>query len=292
MVAKITLQEFPVFTLGFLRFGLACLLIAPFFLLEINKEQDKKVKIDLKDIPILFLTGALMTTFNIVFFYEGLIKTTAINASVLTMFVPIMSVLGGWWFLKEKIYLVNLVGIAVGLGGALVVIGLPLLLVGTLPSSDLTGNILLIISDVAYAAGALLTKELLKKYSTLVLVAIMFFVGFITFAIPAIKEIISNPTWVSNITILGILGLLYIAVLSSVCAYFLFEWGLGKIDFIQANLITYIEPAIAASIAVPVLGERISYSFIVGTILIVLGVYWGTLGKQEHHHPHHKHLRA
>lgn len=219
-------------------------------------------------------------------------RTTAINASVLTMFMPILSVLGGWWFLREKIYLVNLLGILMGLSGALIVIGLPLLLLGTLPSSDLLGNILLIISDIAYAIGALLTKELLKKYSTLVLVSVMFFVGFITFAIPAVREMMLNPYWVSKITVLGVLGLLYIVILSSVCAYFLFEWGLGKIDFVQANLITYIEPAVAASIAVPVLGERVSYSFIVGTILIVLGVYWGTLGKAEHHHPHSKHIRA
>ena len=124
------------------------------------------------------------------------------------------------------------------------------------------------------------------------LTAIVFFVGFITFAIPAINEFMVNPTWLAKLTILGILALLYITILSSISAYFLFSWGLQKLDVFKANLFTYIEPAVAATLAVPFLGERISYSFIIGTVLVVLGVYWGTLGKVDHHHPLHKHLRS
>ncbi len=288
VVAKISLEQIPVMSLGFLRFALAFLLIAP-FLITLPKEE-RKIKIE--HLPRLFLVGVFMISINIVFFYEGMLKTSAINASVLSMSIPIISVIGGWWFLKEKIYLTNLVGIVLGLIGAVTIIGLPLLIVDGLNKSMMLGNLLILLSSASFVIGSILSKDLLKIYSPLVTTAFAFLVGAITFFIPAIFDYIQNPSWVLNLNVLGVLGLLYITILSSIVAFFLMVWGLSKTNVIQANLFQYIEPAIAATLAVPILGERISYSFIVGTCLVVLGTYWGSFGKPHHHHPHHKHHRT
>ncbi|MBI2021659.1 DMT family transporter [Candidatus Daviesbacteria bacterium] len=98
VVAKISLEQIPVMSLGFLRFALAFLLIAP-FLITLPKEE-RKIKIE--HLPRLFLVGVFMISINIVFFYEGMLKTSAINASVLSMSIPIISVIGGWWFLNPE----------------------------------------------------------------------------------------------------------------------------------------------------------------------------------------------
>ncbi len=287
MVAKITLQEFPVMSLSFFRFFLALILIAP-FLLEVGRKQ---LKIEIKDLPKLIGTGLFLITINISLFYEGLKRTSAIDSSVLTLVIPILSVLGGWWFLKEKIYWINLVGIFLGLLGALFVIGLPLIFFGNFSTQGLVGNLLIISSSVSFVIGAILSKEILKTYHPLVLIAVMFAVGVATFFIPAMLDFVNKPNWVSHVSIIGLIGFLYITILSSISAMFLMEWGFTKIDITKANLFTYIEPAIAAALAVPFLGERISFSFIIGTCLVVLGVYWGTLGREHHHHSIHKHHR-
>ena len=73
----------------------ALILLLPFLLTE-------KRKIAKSDLPVLIGIGLLMVTLNIGFFYEGLKRTNVITASVLTLVVPILSVIGGWWFLKEK----------------------------------------------------------------------------------------------------------------------------------------------------------------------------------------------
>ncbi len=286
VVAKLTLTEIPVFSLAFLRFAIALILLFPFLLAEKNKE-----KIKLEHLPRLLLTGLLMISFNIVFFYEALQRTTAINVSALELIIPILSVLGGWWFLKEKIYFVNLMGIFLGILGAAIIIGLPLLFVDGLSSGVLIGNLLSILSCISFVAGAILSKKLLKKYSALFMTCITFSVGVVTFLVPAMLDYVNNPAWVSKVSILGILGLLYIVILSSISAFFLFQWALAKVDLPKATLFQYF-PAIAATFAVPILGERISFSFIIGTILVVLGVYWGTLGKWEHHHLHHRHHKG
>jgi drug/metabolite transporter (DMT)-like permease len=120
VIAKITLEEVPPMSLAFLRFALALILLLPFLMIEKKKEKIKK-----EDLPKLFAVGVLMVVLNIAFFYTGLIRTAATSASALTMIIPVVSVIGGWLFLREKIYTINLTGIGLGLVGALAVIGLP-----------------------------------------------------------------------------------------------------------------------------------------------------------------------
>lgn len=284
VVAKITLQEFPPMSLALLRFSFASLLLAPFFLAE-----TKKVKIKKQDLPKLIAIGVLIITLNITFFFEGIKRTTAINASTLTLIIPMLSVLLGWWFLKEKVYLINLLGILLGLSGALVIVGLPQILTGTISSQQLLGNILIILASISWVAGAVIAKSILSKYPSLVVTAVAFLVGTVTIFIPASIEYIQNPSWVSQITILGLLGLAYMTLLSSISAYFLFEWGLSKTSVIIADLFQYIEPLVATFLAVAILSERISTSFMIGALLIGLGVYLGTLAKEAHHRHHKAH---
>lgn len=284
VVAKITLQEFPPMSLALLRFALASLLLAPFFLAE-----TKKVKIDREDLPKLIAVGVFIIVLNITFFFEGIKRTTAIDASFLTLLIPMMSVLMGWWFLKEKVFLYNLFGIALGFLGAAIIVGLPQIITGTVSPNTLIGNLLIILASISWVLGATISKKLLNKYSSLVITAIAFLVGTVTMFPPAAAEYIKNPSWMDQVTILGVLGLAFMTLLSSISAYFLFEWGLSKTSIIMADLFQYIEPFIATILAVAILGERISSSFLVGGVLIGVGAYLGTLAKEAHHRHHKAH---
>lgn len=284
VIAKITLTEFPPMTLGFLRFGLACLLIVPF----LAAVDYRKKQIKLEHLPRLILAALLMASINITFFYQGLKRIPAIDASVLELSIPIISVIAGWWILKEKIFIANLFGIITALIGAVIIIGLPFLLFGNFSIDNLFGHILILFGSVSFVAGSLIYRKMLKIYPPLVITAFTFLIAALVFFIPASLEYISNPEWVLGVSVLGVMGFFYIAVFSSIIAYFALLYGLSKIEVSHANLFQYVEPAVAATLAVPLLGERISFSFIIATCLIVLGVYWGTLGKQEHHHSHHK----
>lgn len=284
VVAKVTLTEFPSMTLAFLRFALASLLIAPFIITE-----TKKVAIDKKDLPKLILVGLLIITFNITFFFEGIVRTSAINASVLSLSVPILSVIAGWIFLKEKVNLVNVFGIFTGFLGALIIIGIPEIFLGNFTPKDMAGNIFILIASISWVIGAILSKELLEKYPSMTVTSIAFLIGTLTFFIPALDEYIKHPGWIENISLLGILGLVYMTILSSISAYFLFEWGLAKTSAGKATLFQYIEPFIAAALAITILGEKINISFLTGSVLIVLGVLLGTMNKESHHKSHKIH---
>lgn len=278
VISKITLQEFPVYTLAFFRFAFASLFLAPFFLV-----QTKKVKMKAADLPKLVAIGIFIVTLNIAFFFTGLKTTEATSASVISLVIPILSVLTGWWFLRERIFLINILGVILGLLGSLIIIGVPQIFLGTVQPERLLGNFLVFLASVAFVAGAILSREMLKKYPSLTVTAFSFMVGMITFFPLAAYEYIQNPTWMETVTPLGIFGLIFMTLLSSISAYFLFEWGLAKTSVAIAGFFQYLEPVVASSLAVVILGETISYSLIIGGFLIVAGVLFGTLAKEPHH---------
>lgn len=291
VVAKITLQEFPPMSLAFLRFSFACLFLAPFFIAQKTHSSSgiKKIKISKKDLPKLIAVGTLIITLNIAFFFEGIKRTSAINASALTLIIPLLSVILGWWFLKEKVSLLNLAGVGLAGAGALIILGLPQLLMGDFNPNMLIGNVLIILASISWVLGAVISKQLLKKYSSLTVTAVAFLVGTITMFTPATLEYLQNPGWSSNVTFLGLLGLTYMILLSSISAYFLFEWGLSKTSVWAADLFQYIEPFVASILAISILEESISNTFLIGASLIALGAFLGTLSKPPNHRPHKFH---
>jgi len=155
----------------------------------------------------------------------------------------------------------------------------------------LLGNILVTLATVSWVIGAIISKGMLKKYPSMIVTAIAFLVGTLTFLIPAGLEYLKNPSWPFQITMLGLLGLVYMTLLSSISAYFLFEWGLAKTSVGMADLFQYIEPFIATFLAITILEEKMSPTFLGGAALIAIGVYLGTLAKEAHHR-HHKFHRT
>ncbi len=284
VVSKITLQEFPVYTLAFFRFAFACIFLAPFFL-----SQTKKVKIKPRDLPKLVLVGIFIVTLNIGFFFSGIKLTDATSASVITLVIPILSVILGWWFLKEKIFLVNILGVVLGLVGAGVIIGIPQVFFGTIDSTKLLGYFLIFLASISFVIGAIFSRQMLKIYPSLVVTTFAFFVGLVSFLPMSIYEYLQDPGWTERVTTLGIFGVIFMVLLSSISAYFLFEWGLAKTSVVKADLFQYIEPLIASSLAIIVLGESISFSLILGALLIVSGVLFGTLAKEPRHRYHKTH---
>lgn len=313
-VAKLTLQEIPPMTLAFLRFALASLLLLPFliianeapwtnlrkilpFLPKNNKtdhsftdqgEGKTQNLVDLKDLPKIIAVAVLSVTLTISFFLMGIEKTTIASASILSLIIPVASVIVGWTILREKVYVVNIFGVLAGLVGAITVLGIPLISIGAgLSSETMVGNVLIILSALTWVTGALFSKQLLQKYSTLTITSMIFFIGAVTFAVPAINEYIQNPSWIQNVTPFGIFGIFFMTLASSISAFFLFEWGMDQIGIIKADLFQYLEPLIAISLGIILLGEQLRFSYVIGSILIALGVYWSTLAKT-----HHKHSKA
>ncbi|MBI3366561.1 DMT family transporter [Candidatus Roizmanbacteria bacterium] len=278
-IFKFALTNIPPFTLAFLRFFIASLIMLPVL------KNFKPRSLNTKDWLELILGSFFGITINIAFFFLALKKTQSINAPIIAssgpMFLYIMSVL----FLKEKAEGKVFTGMTISLLGVLLIILSPILFDGkTFALGELQGNIFLVISTLGAVLHPLLYKNILKKVDTAVITCLGFIIGTIPFFPMMLGEF---QKWdISMVGLPGIVGVLFGAILSSFAAYSLYNYGLSKIRAEEIGLFTYIDPVIAVLIAIPLLKEYPNAHFFLGSLLVFGGIFFAE--GRIHWHPFHK----
>jgi len=227
----------------------------------------KKEKPNLKKCFHYLALGCLGTPLTLMLLFYGLQKTAAINASLISIFTPILIILGGVVFLKENVSRQERLGISFIFGGALLTVLEPIFKNGLSFNQGLIGNLLILGGSLAWASFSLLRRKAGETLDSFVLSASSFIVGLIIL-FPFITFNFSLLTFNLN----ALPGILYMAILGSVIAYFTYIYGFSKIEASEATLFTYLEPVFAIPVAILFLGEKPSPLFLLGAFLIVGGV--------------------
>ena len=270
-IMKVTLTQVPLFTLAFIRQILATAIFLPFVV--------KDLKIQKEDLKTLVVATLLGTNINLFLFFKGLELTEAINASIITAAVPIITLFAAHLYLKEKLTLRLVLASITAFLGTIVIVGTPIL---SLNLKAATGNLLLIGATFAFVAYEIYAKKLLKKYSALKLTFFMFAIGAVVFMPFSAFEFIKNPTWVNSVNIEGLFGILCGVFLASALASYFWQKGLSLLPAGEAALFFYVDPISGIIASILLLGEKITQSFSLGAILIVVGVFLA-----EHHRKNH-----
>lgn len=276
-ILKMTLEQIPIFTLAFLRFTLASIFSLPIFLFNRKKRLDKK------DLPALLIVALLGTTLSISFFFTGLKFSSAIDSSLIISLGPIATSIIAFVYLKEKISRIHLFGIALSFLGVLFIIFEPTLPTKIQQQSSLLGNFLIFGAVIAGSFFVILSKKLFSHYKPTTIITFSFFIGAISFLPTAIIEYISDPNWLINVNMSGIFGVVFVGIFSSWLAYLIHEWSLEILPIHIISISSYLIPIVAIVSSIYLLGEKISQGFIFAAALILIGTFFGTYSKHEHH---------
>lgn len=276
-IFKLSLENISPFTLAFLRFSGASLLLLPFTFTKLGVKRADWMK--------LVLLSIFGITVNISFFFLGLKYAPSINAPIISSAGPVFIYLFSIFFLHEKNHPKVLAGTIVSLLGVIIIIGQPLLNLGKGDQTQFIGNIFFLIAAVGSVFHAVICKEICEKYHALTITFWSFLIGAITFLPLFIFEAGRQNPFIA-LDYRGVFGILFGVFLSSALAYTLFDWGIKKIDAQEVGLFYYIDPIIAAIIAIPLLGEVITSVFLLGSLLVFSGIFIAE--GRLHYHPLHK----
>jgi len=265
-IFKWSLTNIPPFTLAFLRFFIASILLG----LYLRKNLSMPIK-DKGDLKLLVIHALTSITGNILFFFLGLQLTLAVNAPVIASSQPILVFLFAYIFLKEKFKFKKLLGMIIGTLGILVIVLEPLYYHGL--DGNTLGNFFIVLATISGAVGMLIGRQIFQKYNPLVLTFWAFIISAVSFLPPAIAEFMQNPLLYTQLDIRGIVGIVFGAVFSSTIAYGLFSYGLSKIQANEASLFIYIDPVAGTILSYFMLHEPITIPFIIGAVFIFLGIY-------------------
>lgn len=216
----------------------------------------------------LFLCALTGIILNQVFFIKGLSMTLSIHAALLMLVTPVFIMLVAAWLIKEPLTLYKSAGLALGIGGAVMLI---LQKEHSGGGNDvLTGDLFIVINAVSYAFFFVLVKPLMKAYHALHVLRWMFTIGAF-FLVPLGWSEFMAVEW-NTFSVNEYAALIFIVVGATFLAYLFNMYGISKLGASVAGAYIYTQPVFASLIAILVLGEAFTLYKAIAGGLIVLGV--------------------
>ena len=230
----------------------------------------KQQKIEKSDYKKILIASFFGITINMLAFFKGLSLTSPISASVMMVTSPIMVLIFSSILIRKPIGKQRILGVFIGLVGALFLITLGNSSAGASTNSAF-GNFLVFLNAASYGLYLVLAKDLVKKYNPIVFIKWLYLFGLI-FVMPfgyseltAViwQEIPANIYW--NISFV---------LLFTTCITYLFNlYGLSKLKPTTVSVFIYLQPVIATIYALIVGSDSLNFVKLCATLLIFLGVY-------------------
>ncbi|OOZ85741.1 DMT family transporter [Bacillus cereus] len=272
VVSKYVLDFIPPLTLVWLRFIIAFVVL--YAILKIaEKKQQKKVTIRKKDWLLFAWIGFIGYFISITCQFIGTKLSDAHTGSLVTSATPAFIVIFAAIILKEKLTTRRLLSTIIATIGVIIVIGWDIEI-----GSYFIGTIILVGAAITWALLSIYVKISSAKFSSLVITtyAIFFSLFFITPFM--IWEFQSNPIEHMNMYVL--LGVLYLGIVSTAGAFFLWNKGLELMDASIGSLFFFFQPIVGSLLGWLLLNETLSSNFFIGGILIICSVFITTFEKK------------
>lgn len=252
------------FGLNLVRVGVSSILLWLLFFIKPTKVVIRK-----EDIGRFLLCALLGITVNQLLFVKGLSLTYSIHASLLMLTTPILITIMAAWLLKERLNLFKIIGLSLGIGGAVI-------LISSRENSGnandvILGDILVILNAIAYTFYFILVKPLMNRYNPVAIIRIIFTIGFfmmLPFCWQEYKEIDF-----STFTPQAWLAISVITFTGTFLAYLFNIYGIKILGASMAGAYIYSQPFFAAAIAMIFLNEGFTWMKILAAACIFLGVY-------------------
>ncbi|EEK44202.1 MULTISPECIES: DMT family transporter [Bacillus] len=272
VVSKYVLDFIPPLTLVWLRFIIAFVVL--YMILKIaEKKQKKTVTIRKKDWLLFAWIGFIGYFISITCQFIGTKLSDAHTGSLVTSATPAFMVIFAAIILKEKLTARRLLSTIIATIGVIIVIGWDIEI-----GSYFIGTIILVGAAITWALLSIYVKIASARFSSLVITtyAIFFSLFFITPFM--IWEFQSNP--IEHMNLYVVLGVLYLGIVSTAGAFFLWNKGLELMDASIGSLFFFFQPIVGSLLGWLLLNETLSSNFFIGGILIICSVFITTFEKK------------
>jgi drug/metabolite transporter (DMT)-like permease len=257
---KISLEEVPPLSFTFLRFLLASLFMIPLFFRE-NPKFDNTL--------LSSFLISLLAVINILFFAFGIMLTDATISQTIYVLVPITTSALSFLLLNEQFNRVKIFALVLGFIGALLVTFTR----GMNVQLSLIGNFLIVSGMICFALYSIYSKKMQKKVSPNYLNAMFVFSAAIILIPFFFIDLINVPNWWQSISNITILGFLYVSVIATFLYYLLYQYAIKHSSPTVSSIILYLQPVTTFIWAMLLLEETLSYTLIMGAILVFVSAW-------------------
>lgn len=264
IVARAVREDIPPFTLAFVRWTGAVLIVLPFTWRHVVEDRHRLIAA-WQPLLILGLTG--IGAFN-AFLYSGLRFTTATNGLLVQAAIPALVLLFNWMIFRTRAGMGQVGGVLLSTAGVLLIVahGAPL---SILTVGFNSGDLLILCAVLCWAAYTSLLR-LRPDCSPWSFLIATFMIGIVTMAPLAATEAPQIAAMRLTASVIGAFA--YVAVLPSLVAYMLYNAAVRNMGAGRAGQTISLMPLFGSLLAVLLLGEVLHAYHLWGMALILAGV--------------------
>ncbi|MCF1422916.1 DMT family transporter [Mangrovimonas futianensis] len=232
----------------------------------------KREQVHKKDFPIIFLGGVMGFVGTQFLFSKALQYTSPVIFSLLMALTPVVVLVLSSLFLKERVSLRKIIGIAISISGAILIIVL------SNTGNEIAGNQFLgilfsVLCVLCYAGYLVMTRKVSMTYQPVTIAKWMFLISALV-AIPFSFSGLENQRIYSGEgTVLAYAFLAFALLFSTTLAFFLMPYALKRLEASTVSIFMNLQPIIASIVAMLVGQDRFTWDKPLAVILVVVGVY-------------------
>jgi len=269
---KLGLADLPPITFAGIRFIIAFLILASLVIARRARWPRTRA-----EWTLIAISGALQFGLNYGLVFWGEQHISSGLAAVLQSTFPAFGlVIAHFYLAHERLTMVKVVGVLLGVLGVAVIFSDQLSIAGKLA---LLGSIALVLSAFFGSYSNVLVKAYGGKIDPQVLAAGQMIFGCVPLLAIGIPTE-GNPLryhW----TAMAVVSLLYLVVVGSVLAFALFYWLMRHMDVTHTMLIALVTPVVAVMLGMIVLHEKLNWRLLAGGACIIAGLALIVLRKRR-----------
>jgi len=269
VVSDIVLKTIPPFTLLTIRLVMGALVLAPFVLRQQTRPSPR-------EIIQLMLVGVIGFGISVGAQFVGTDKSTAVNGTLVTSASPAFILLFAALILRERLTMQRIAAVALATIGVVIIID-----PANANFSDATfqGDVILAVAALTWGLYSVLVRKVSTRLDTLI-VTFFAFLGGLLLTIPAAAlELPTRP--IGTITPEIVLGVLYLGVVSTAGAMWLWNRSFALVDASIASLFFFAQPLVGTLLSVLLLNQQMTINLWVGSGLIAAGVLLSTYRRRK-----------
>ncbi|WP_406543254.1 DMT family transporter [Clostridium ljungdahlii] len=264
VVSKYILEFISPITLVWIRYAIAFVVLF-LILMFFNYKKGRKVVIKKKDWLLIAWIGFIGYFISICLQFMGTKLSDAHMGSLITASTPVFVIIFARFILKELFTKKKMISLILATFGVIIVIGLDSMFM-----KHLLGNIILVGAAVTWALASVYLKIVSKQFNSLIITTYAMLFALI-FTTPLMLTQHNNFTLILNNRNL-ILGIIYLGVVSTAGAFFLWNKGIGLMDVGIGSLFLFFQPVTGSIFGWLYLHEQLTFGFFIGGTLIVIAV--------------------
>jgi drug/metabolite transporter (DMT)-like permease len=266
VVSKVVLEVIPPFALLSLRLVLGFLALGAALWIRDRRAGQGLTSLS-RYLWSSLLVGVMGYGISLGFQFTGTKLSTASNGALITSATPAFVLIFALFLLPEKITRRRVLALVLSTIGVLAVIDPRTV---DLSPTLFLGNVLLFFAGFTWALYSVLVRKLAAEFDLLASSAAMLLGGLALSAPLGLIEI--NSSGIGEITVGILAGILFLGIISTAVAMFLWNYAFAQLPATLASLTFFAQPAVGTLLGWFFLDETITPLFLFGGVMIGIGI--------------------